>query len=172
MGTFIERTIASPPLVIAFRGQALTKVMKIHRISTTDLNSALRKENIWHIKEIECVIIGTCISIARSLKQGLSCCSASRVDGIVLGLQEVQLSSRLRKLSRTLVSCNTNCNRVLPFRLAFLTHLSTMRSYQPPEVLLDIKGYKALHEKHEKSGKGVHDSSRDHHDDDIANECA
>ncbi|GHJ86309.1 hypothetical protein NliqN6_2711 [Naganishia liquefaciens] len=117
MGTFIERTIASPPLVITFRGQALTKVMKIHRISTTDLNSALRKENIWHIKEIECVIIE----------------------------------------STGLFSVYKRCNYPQDY---------------PPEVLLDIKGYKALHEKHEKSGKGVHDSSRDHHDDDIANECA
>lgn len=58
MGAFIEKTIASPPLVIAFRGQALTKVMKLHRISTTDLYSALRKEKIWHIREVECVIIG------------------------------------------------------------------------------------------------------------------
>jgi uncharacterized membrane protein YcaP (DUF421 family) len=58
MGNFLEHAIQSPPLVIAFRGQALTKVMKIHRISTTDLNSALRKEKIWNIKEVECVIIG------------------------------------------------------------------------------------------------------------------
>jgi len=41
----------------------LTKVMRIHRISATDLNSALRKEKIWNIKEVEAVIIGELPSI-------------------------------------------------------------------------------------------------------------
>jgi len=63
MGNFLEKAIQSPPLVIAFRGQALTKVMRIHRISATDLNSALRKEKIWNIKEVEAVIIGELPSI-------------------------------------------------------------------------------------------------------------
>lgn len=58
MGVNIERIVNSPPLVIAFRGYALKKTMKQHRISMTDLNSALRKEGIWNIKEVECVIIG------------------------------------------------------------------------------------------------------------------
>lgn len=31
--------------------------MKKHRISTTDLNGALRQRNIWHISEVEAVII-------------------------------------------------------------------------------------------------------------------
>lgn len=31
--------------------------MRRHRISTTDLNGALRQRNIWHISEVEAVII-------------------------------------------------------------------------------------------------------------------
>jgi uncharacterized membrane protein YcaP (DUF421 family) len=31
--------------------------MRKHRISTTDLNGALRQRNIWHISEVEAVII-------------------------------------------------------------------------------------------------------------------
>jgi uncharacterized membrane protein YcaP (DUF421 family) len=58
MGAMFERIVASPPLVIAFRGHQLDKVMRQHRISKTDLNSALRKYGIWNIKEVECVIIG------------------------------------------------------------------------------------------------------------------
>lgn len=58
MGATFERIVASPPLVIAFRGHQLDKVMRQHRISKTDLNSALRKYGIWNIKEVECVIIG------------------------------------------------------------------------------------------------------------------
>lgn len=56
-GISLEQMLNSPPLVIAFRGQALKKVMRHHRISTSDLNSALRKSGIWHISEVECVII-------------------------------------------------------------------------------------------------------------------
>lgn len=52
-----EHAFNSPPLVIAFRGRALSKVMRKHRISQTDLNGALRREGIWHIKEVEAVII-------------------------------------------------------------------------------------------------------------------
>jgi hypothetical protein len=62
-GKVLERAFNSPPLVIAFRGRALTKVMRKHRISETDLNGALRREGIWNIKEVEAVIIeptGSC----------------------------------------------------------------------------------------------------------------
>jgi len=31
--------------------------MRKHRISTSDLNGALRRRNIWHISEVEAVII-------------------------------------------------------------------------------------------------------------------
>lgn len=40
-----------------FRGEALTEVMRRHRISSTDLNSALRQRAIWSIEEIEVVAI-------------------------------------------------------------------------------------------------------------------
>ena len=47
----------SPPLIIAFRGKPLNQVMRKHRISTSDLNGALRQRSIWHISEVEAVII-------------------------------------------------------------------------------------------------------------------
>ncbi|KAI1617982.1 hypothetical protein EDD37DRAFT_250839 [Exophiala viscosa] len=47
----------SPPLVIAFRGMMLTEVMKKHRISNTDLNAALRAQNVVNICQVECAII-------------------------------------------------------------------------------------------------------------------
>lgn len=56
-GLTLERALNSPPLVIAFRGKALRDVMRKHRISQTDLNSALRRENIWNIRQVEAVII-------------------------------------------------------------------------------------------------------------------
>jgi uncharacterized membrane protein YcaP (DUF421 family) len=56
-GLILERAINAPPLVIAFRGHALKKVMRHHRISQSDLNAALRKKSIWNIREIEVVII-------------------------------------------------------------------------------------------------------------------
>jgi len=43
----------SPPLVIAFRGMMLTKVMKKHRISHTDLNAALRAQNVVNICQVD-----------------------------------------------------------------------------------------------------------------------
>ena len=52
-----ERAVKSPPLVIAFRGQALDKVMKHNRVSKSDLNGALRKAGVWNIREVETVII-------------------------------------------------------------------------------------------------------------------
>jgi uncharacterized membrane protein YcaP (DUF421 family) len=58
LGYHIEHIIQAPPLVIAFRGRALSKVMRHHRISQTDLNAALRGERIWNIREVEAVIIG------------------------------------------------------------------------------------------------------------------
>lgn len=56
-GAIIEHALNAPPLVIAFRGKPLTKVMRHHRISTSDLNSAMRKAGIWNISQVECVII-------------------------------------------------------------------------------------------------------------------
>jgi len=56
-GLSLENALNSPPLIIAFRGGALKDVMRKHRISTTDLNGALRQRNIWHISEVEAVII-------------------------------------------------------------------------------------------------------------------
>ena len=47
----------SPPLVIAFRGMMLTKVMKNHRISRTDVNAALRQQGVLNICQVECAII-------------------------------------------------------------------------------------------------------------------
>ena len=56
-GKTLENAINSPPLVIAFRGRPLEKVMRNHRVSRTDLNGALRRANVWHISEVEAVII-------------------------------------------------------------------------------------------------------------------
>jgi len=57
LGERFEHAFNSPPLVIAFRGRALNKVMRQHRISKTDLNGAMRREGIWNIREVEAVII-------------------------------------------------------------------------------------------------------------------
>ena len=56
-GKTIEQAINARPLVIAFRGHALDKVMRQHRVSKSDLNGALRKSGIWNISQIEVVII-------------------------------------------------------------------------------------------------------------------
>lgn len=56
-GPTLENCLNSPPLIIAFRGHSLNQVMRKHRISTSDLNGALRKKAIWHISEVEAVII-------------------------------------------------------------------------------------------------------------------
>lgn len=56
-GLTLERVFNSPALVIAFRGTALRDVMRKHRISQTDLNSALRQGKVWNIREVEAVII-------------------------------------------------------------------------------------------------------------------
>jgi hypothetical protein len=55
-GPTVEWCLNSPPLIIAFRGNSLDQVMRKHRISTSDLNGALRKKSIWHISEVEAVI--------------------------------------------------------------------------------------------------------------------
>lgn len=46
-----------PPLVIAFRGMMLTDVMKSHRISPDNVNSALRQQGVLNICQVECGII-------------------------------------------------------------------------------------------------------------------
>ncbi|ORX38233.1 hypothetical protein BD324DRAFT_620100 [Kockovaella imperatae] len=56
-GSILEHAINAPPLVIAFRGRALDKVMAHHRVSKSDLNGALRRFGIWNISQIEAVII-------------------------------------------------------------------------------------------------------------------
>lgn len=117
MGVNIERLVNSPPLVIAFRGRPLKKTMKQHRISMTDLNSALRKEGIWNISEVECVIIE----------------------------------------STGLFSVYKRCNYPQDY---------------PPEVLLDIKGYKALYDRRIEKGESHMASHHDEGDDEIACDCA
>lgn len=49
--------LASPPIVIAFRGRLLTKVMSSHRVSQSDLYAALRQRGILSVDEIECVFV-------------------------------------------------------------------------------------------------------------------
>ena len=56
-GDVLERAINAPPLVIAFRGRALDKVMHHHRVSRSDLNASMRKFGIWNISQVEAVII-------------------------------------------------------------------------------------------------------------------
>lgn len=47
----------APPLVVAFRGEFLHKVMKKHRISESDIYSAMRQQCLLHIEQIEAVIV-------------------------------------------------------------------------------------------------------------------
>ena len=47
----------SPPLVVSFRGEFLTKVMTKHRISQSDIYSALRQQGFFDIEQIEAIII-------------------------------------------------------------------------------------------------------------------
>jgi uncharacterized membrane protein YcaP (DUF421 family) len=49
--------LSSPPIIIAFRGKLLTKVMSRHRICLGDLYAFLRQKNILDLSEIECVFI-------------------------------------------------------------------------------------------------------------------
>jgi uncharacterized membrane protein YcaP (DUF421 family) len=49
--------LTSPPIVIAFRGKLLYKIMSVHRISSGDLYVALRQNNILSVKQVECVFI-------------------------------------------------------------------------------------------------------------------
>jgi hypothetical protein len=106
MGATFERIVASPPLVIAFRGHQLDKVMRQHRISKTDLNSALRKYGIWNIKEVECVIIGESRWWSVPYGSGKSCrrdvdliWTVGRVYRIILRLQEVRFPGRHGRFS-------------------------------------------------------------------------
>lgn len=49
--------LSSPPIIIAFRGQLLSKVMAAHRISLGDFYASLRQKNILDISQVECVFI-------------------------------------------------------------------------------------------------------------------
>lgn len=49
--------LQGPPLVLVFRGEMLTKVMRNHRISTTDVRGALRSHGILNVSQVECVMI-------------------------------------------------------------------------------------------------------------------
>lgn len=49
--------LQGPPLVIAFRGQMLRRVMAKHRISTTDVNGALRAHGVLNVSQVDCMII-------------------------------------------------------------------------------------------------------------------
>ncbi|CAD0107919.1 unnamed protein product [Aureobasidium uvarum] len=49
--------LTSPPIMIAFRGKLLTKVMVRHRICLGDFYTSLRQKNILDVSEIECVFI-------------------------------------------------------------------------------------------------------------------
>lgn len=53
----LEWMLSSPPLVIAFRGRLLTKVLTTHRISLCDFYTALRQKNVLSVKDVECVFI-------------------------------------------------------------------------------------------------------------------
>ncbi|KAH0160911.1 hypothetical protein KCU67_g6547, partial [Aureobasidium melanogenum] len=49
--------LTSPPIIIAFRGKLLTKVMVRHRICLGDFYASLRQKNILDVSELECVFI-------------------------------------------------------------------------------------------------------------------
>jgi len=49
--------LSSPPLIIAFRGRMLEKVMQSHRVSHDDFFTALRQQGILSVSQVECVII-------------------------------------------------------------------------------------------------------------------
>lgn len=52
-----EWIFAAPPLVVAFRGDFLRKTMSKHRISESDIYSALRQHGVLNIKQVEAIII-------------------------------------------------------------------------------------------------------------------
>lgn len=52
-----EWIFSAPPLVVAFRGEFLKKTMAKHRISQSDIYSALRQHGILNIKLVEAIII-------------------------------------------------------------------------------------------------------------------
>ncbi len=47
----------APPLVVSFRGEFLNKVMRKHRISESDIYSALRQQGFLDIEQVEVIII-------------------------------------------------------------------------------------------------------------------
>lgn len=47
----------APPLVIVFRGRFLHKTMAKHRISESDIYSALRQKSLLHVDQVEVIII-------------------------------------------------------------------------------------------------------------------
>jgi len=49
--------MSSPPLIIAFRGKLLSKLIARHRISMSDFYVALRQRNVIAVREVECVFI-------------------------------------------------------------------------------------------------------------------
>lgn len=51
------RLLSPRPLVLAFRGEMLMKAMKTHRVSKSDLYSALRAKGVWNLCEVELVVI-------------------------------------------------------------------------------------------------------------------
>ena len=164
MGDHFERLIQSPPLVIAFRGKSLDKVMRQHRISRTDLNSALRKYQIWNIKEVECVIIGEIKSSGISSHPSQAnrpysrCCFQNRPVCFRFTRSAISL------MTWYILHVSYSPSRMVPDTIRPLP--------QEPDVLLDIKGYRKLHENHKANGKGKHEDSHDSRDDEIAGDCA
>jgi len=55
--THIGPLLSPKPLPLAFRGRMLTKAMMAHRVSVTDLYGALRTRGVWHLCEVELVVI-------------------------------------------------------------------------------------------------------------------
>lgn len=49
--------LSSPPIIVAFRGRLLTKVMAAHRVCLGDLYASLRQKNILDVSQVECVFI-------------------------------------------------------------------------------------------------------------------
>lgn len=49
----LSKAMASPTLIIAYRGKQLNRMMRKHRVSQKDLDSALRIGGVWNICEVE-----------------------------------------------------------------------------------------------------------------------
>lgn len=71
----------SPPLVIAFRGEMLQKVMMDHRISVADFHASLRGNGLLNVCQIECAIIEPNGTISVFSKEALK---EAKVDPQVL----------------------------------------------------------------------------------------